>query len=184
LESDSKGKTVLTKGNRPIDDLSTFTTATANPLSAAGTGVGTTGTAIPIVSGTRFATRQVLAQEHAKLLSDRSLAARQARFDAGSTSASASAVARASAPASSRLASSTSLPAAVTTEGAKIKRDFFGRPIILSSAGVYGKDGERPGSRGTAQGKGKKASIWVTFHEGFSNAVRKPVSLGDIMGMI
>jgi chromosome transmission fidelity protein 18 len=67
---------------------------------------------------------------------------------------------------------------------AKIKRDFFGRPIVPSSSEEE-KDGERPGSRGTAaRGKGKKASIWVTFHEGFSNAVRKPVSLGDIMAMI
>lgn len=58
------------------------------------------------------------------------------------------------------------------------KRDFFGR--IINEA--------RPGSAG--QGTGSAASkavkkaeerVWVSFHEGFSNAVRKPITLREFL---
>jgi chromosome transmission fidelity protein 18 len=29
---------------------------------------------------------------------------------------------------------------------------------------------------------GDRERVWVTFHEGYSNAVRKPVSLGELVG--
>lgn len=58
------------------------------------------------------------------------------------------------------------------------KRDFFGR--IINEA--------RPGSAG--QGMASAASkavqkaeerVWVSFHEGFSNAVRKPITLREFL---
>ena len=59
-------------------------------------------------------------------------------------------------------------------------RDFFGR-IIVNDA--------RPGSAaaansGTAMQRAAAARkaedrVWISFHEGFSNAVRKPISLRE-----
>ena len=62
---------------------------------------------------------------------------------------------------------------------ATAKRDFFGRIIV--------EEPTRPGSRaGAAQQRedGKeqeKKKVWVSFHEGFSNAVRKPITLEELM---
>ena len=53
-----------------------------------------------------------------------------------------------------------------------LKRDFFGR--IISSTDLEGKKVTTTGSVG-------KARIWVVYHEGFSNAVRKPIALKDLM---
>lgn len=71
-------------------------------------------------------------------------------------------------------------PAALPVLGAK--RDFFGRVIA---------DAPRPlgeGAQGDAGDKGRKADeaagrkkVWVTFHEGLNNAVRKPISLEEFL---
>jgi chromosome transmission fidelity protein 18 len=56
------------------------------------------------------------------------------------------------------------------------KRDFFGRIV----------NDVRPRSKGngaidlTKVGKDDKR-VWVSFHEGFSNAVRKPITLKELM---
>jgi chromosome transmission fidelity protein 18 len=58
-----------------------------------------------------------------------------------------------------------------------VKRDFFGRVVkqkfnaageVMQTAKQIRKDNE-------------DARIWVSFHEGFSNAVRKPVTLDEFM---
>ena len=55
-----------------------------------------------------------------------------------------------------------------------IKRDFFGRVIK-----------ERPLVEGEVRKKTKQESeddrIWVSFHEGFSNAVRKPITIDELL---
>lgn len=58
----------------------------------------------------------------------------------------------------------------------KVKRDFFGRVVIEKSTQ------ELP----TQEMKMREAKkdvnkVWVTYHEGFSNAVRKPVTVEDVM---
>ncbi|MCJ1370438.1 hypothetical protein MMC20_001651 [Loxospora ochrophaea] len=69
-----------------------------------------------------------------------------------------------------------------TREGkgtAGVKRDFFGRVVATEAL-----DETRPPSAGGRE-KGKAAErskVWVSFHEGFSNAVRKPISLEALMG--
>ncbi|OQU98107.1 hypothetical protein CLAIMM_03935 [Cladophialophora immunda] len=65
-----------------------------------------------------------------------------------------------------------------SSKTAGTKRDFFGRIINESrptSAGKEAKDrAENPGTK--AEGR-----VWVSFHEGFSNAVRKPITLRDLL---
>ncbi|KAL5340345.1 hypothetical protein BJX70DRAFT_124322 [Aspergillus crustosus] len=68
-----------------------------------------------------------------------------------------------------------------------VKRDFFGRVIQDDSAkGEESHQGAKSrvsGSGGSGQeGADKGRKVWVTFHDGFSNAVRKPISLGELLG--
>ena len=62
------------------------------------------------------------------------------------------------------------------------KRDFFGR-IINESRRVSGDDNEDNGRMESAKGPTKERddTVWVSYHEGFSNAVRKPISLGELL---
>lgn len=65
-----------------------------------------------------------------------------------------------------------------------LKRDFFGRIIQIPSPN--GKSGDEGGGEGAGHGSIDESSkagrkIWVTFHEGFSNAVRKPISMGELL---
>jgi chromosome transmission fidelity protein 18 len=55
-------------------------------------------------------------------------------------------------------------------DGAKL--DFFGRAIKEEKPSSAGKD---------IKHKKDKVNIFVTFHEGFSNAVRKPLTLKELM---
>jgi chromosome transmission fidelity protein 18 len=63
-------------------------------------------------------------------------------------------------------------------DGPGIKRDFFGR--IINEALPLKDSGDRPQKKSNAQGKERK--VWVTYHEGFSNAVRKPISMAELLG--
>jgi chromosome transmission fidelity protein 18 len=58
-----------------------------------------------------------------------------------------------------------------------VKRDFFGR--VVQETDKSRKEAQRKQDSGEMQGD--VGRIWVSFHEGFSNAVRKPVTLDDIM---
>ncbi|KAJ5689623.1 Chromosome transmission fidelity protein 18 [Penicillium macrosclerotiorum] len=61
-------------------------------------------------------------------------------------------------------------------EGA-VKRDFFGR--IVAAPISENKTSDDHNATDEASKAGRK--VWVTYHEGFSNAVRKPISLGELM---
>lgn len=86
----------------------------------------------------------------------------------------------------------------------KIKRDFFGRPVhtttipateiipdgtkidassIAKSTAFKGKAKTKAKGNNGDEEEGDRhgGRIWVSFHEGFSNAVRKPISLGDLL---
>ncbi|KAL5601171.1 hypothetical protein BROUX41_005976 [Berkeleyomyces rouxiae] len=123
---------------------------------------------------TRYAVRQVLDQELTKVLRARETAARQARFQSGGDSeyildpATDSRAAAADAGAAARGAGGL-LPARVT----KAKRDFFGRLVV-----------EKPRAEGEhrEQKTGDSlVSVWVRYHEGLNNAVRKPISVAEFM---
>ena len=57
-----------------------------------------------------------------------------------------------------------------------VKRDFFGRVVQETTASKKETKHHELGEM-----RGDAGRIWVSFHEGFSNAVRKPVTIDDIM---
>ena len=60
------------------------------------------------------------------------------------------------------------------------KRDFFGR--IIENVRPASKEEHINGSRAMEMSeKGESRKVWVSFHEGFSNAVRKPITLDELM---
>ncbi|KAK3670378.1 Chromosome transmission fidelity protein 18 [Recurvomyces mirabilis] len=126
----------------------------------------------------RFAVRQVLDQEWKKAERKRAEAARMARFKGGAVAGEED---------DAEAAISLSASAAIDSEAARIakmavKRDFFGRVIVApvpSPASAGGDQGK--GKATTTTEEGPEGRIWVTFHEGFSNAVRKPIGLGELM---
>jgi len=61
------------------------------------------------------------------------------------------------------------------------KRDFFGRPLVVKET-VDGEGDGPPGGMKNGRGKGEEhGRVWVTHHEGFSNAVRKGISLKELL---
>ncbi|KAL2850123.1 hypothetical protein BJX68DRAFT_237395 [Aspergillus pseudodeflectus] len=65
-----------------------------------------------------------------------------------------------------------------------VKRDFFGRVIQESTA--PNEDARTSKKTGSAQqqdsGSSNGRKVWVTYHDGFSNAVRKPISMAELLG--
>lgn len=124
----------------------------------------------------RYAVRQVLDQEWHKSRALRDKAAREARMGALSS------VARPF-PSPAPPAEQQQQQQLVQTT-TKPKRDFFGRPVAV--APVEDEAGE--GKAGTGEGPRKKRKVvaamrdvWVTYNEGFSNAVRKGIRLDEFM---
>lgn len=115
---------------------------------------------------TRYAVRQVLDLELQRTLALRETTARQARFQAGKQSRPA--MAAPPLPAGSRARAKAGNAAA--GEAAPVKRDFFGRVIEA-----------RPVEEEAGAAKKEQRKVWVTFHEGLNNAVRKPISVDEFM---
>ncbi|OAP55848.1 hypothetical protein AYL99_10000 [Fonsecaea erecta] len=67
---------------------------------------------------------------------------------------------------------------AASSKHAGMKRDFFGRIINESRPTSAGKGAK--GHAGKLETRAEKR-VWVSFHEGFSNAVRKPITLKDLL---
>lgn len=67
---------------------------------------------------------------------------------------------------------------AKTGRNSGAKRDFFGRIIEdpVSDATRRKDSGEHK-----KETKPTERKVWVTFHEGFSNAVRKPISMSELL---
>ena len=58
------------------------------------------------------------------------------------------------------------------------KRDFFGRIVNEVRPMSAVKVSNKPDSVAAKDGSGR---VWVSFHEGFSNAVRKPITLRELL---
>lgn len=116
---------------------------------------------------TRYAVRQVLDQEWKKAEKKRAEAARLARFRG---------------PAAGEDDAGTSDKQKVAGQPAikgltAVKRDFFGRPIVAQHP-----QGSEEEAKSMDEGMGgEERRVWVTYHEGFSNAVRKPITLAELM---
>ncbi|CAK4034661.1 Chromosome transmission fidelity 18 [Lecanosticta acicola] len=109
----------------------------------------------------RYAVRQVLEQEWSK--EEKRLAEEQRMARSGGVSSPAAAE-----PSTKRGA---------MDEGPKkiVARDFFGRPIAVPVGGEAVK------SKASKAKERQGPSVWVTYHEGYSNAVRKPLTLAELM---
>lgn len=75
-----------------------------------------------------------------------------------------------------------------TTSALKPRRDFFGRIITIQQQqqddGLIRKSDGETETRGEMIKKGKcgvNNQVWVSFNEGFSNAVRKPITIEELM---
>lgn len=60
---------------------------------------------------------------------------------------------------------------------ATVKRDFFGRVIQVPVRETSETENVNPSDETSKAGR----KVWVTYHEGFSNAVRKPISMGELL---
>ncbi|RFU79315.1 chromosome transmission fidelity 18 [Trichoderma arundinaceum] len=149
----SRGPQFVYRMDPDIDSLSTFETASSLLSSQA---------------PTRFAVRQVLEQELHRTLVIRETVARQARFQAGRPAAGGE---QQPLPQPSQ---SKKDDMAVVEDGLVVKKDFFGRIIQA-----------QPLAELTGSAMEKKAAnqekVWVTFHEGLNNAVRKPMMLREFL---
>jgi chromosome transmission fidelity protein 18 len=67
---------------------------------------------------------------------------------------------------------------AVVDDKPSVKRDFFGRVIVERPLAETDGNGKK---RRRKEESGQGAKVWVTYHEGLNNAVRKPISLEEFM---
>ncbi|KAF4982751.1 hypothetical protein FZEAL_1704 [Fusarium zealandicum] len=126
---------------------------------------------LPSAAPTRYAVRQVLDQELRRTTIEREALARQARFQSGNPLGHVEHLMENAAKAKAKLIVESAKDATL------IKRDFFGRIIEARPlAEVVGESAEQKARR---EEKGRK--VWVTYHEGLNNAVRKPMSLQEFM---
>lgn len=121
----------------------------------------------------RYAVRQVVDQEMQKAAILRDNIVRQARFRAGNPAAEEDFVFGNHENTKIKVPELPALP---------VKKDFFGRVIKSDPKPIQQIDGV--GSKKSEQeepsDKGEQ-KIWVTFHEGLNNAVRKPISLDELL---
>ena len=139
-----------------LDELGTFETG--------GKGFGESG------GKTRFAVRQVLDQEWRREEKRLAEAARVARM--GGVAVPDVVAKHAGGPASA---------VGKMKDMGMVKRDFFGRPVTMSRPGSSKAESEAH-EEGKVTAKAEEGNrVWVTYHEGFSNAVRKPITLAELM---
>lgn len=164
IESDSpfsRGPQWVYRMEPDLDLLSTFETSAAVLH----------GTQAP----TRYAVRQVLDQERQKAAILRENAARQARYKAGN-------------PHTTEDYVFDDKENVTAVKGANlpiipVKKDFFGRVIKTAIRPLMesdGNGGERMIAGSQPLGKAE-TKVWVTYHEGMNNAVRKPLTLDELL---
>lgn len=140
-----------------LDELGAFATG--------GSGFGVAGG-----KSTRFAVRQVLEQEFRKEEQRRSELARLERMPASAVAA---------APQLKRSGTSMGEEEAAGSKRTKVVKDFFGRvKVIEKPVGETEAEEEKRKRKEAGEVEGR---VWVTYHEGFSNAVRKPLTLAELM---
>ncbi|KAL9100591.1 MAG: hypothetical protein Q9163_004050 [Psora crenata] len=145
----------------PLDSLATFETACHGE---------------PAPGPTRFAIRQAMDQEYRKYLLRKSAGARQARYQAGGRGDAVDGPPKSA----DSLGVNSGAEGGEKRASAAVKRDFFGR--IISEPRLVSNDGSALKRSSLASGGAEHdRKVWVSFHEGFSNAVRKPITLEELM---
>ncbi|KAK6606252.1 ATPase [Botrytis cinerea] len=145
----------------PLDTLVTFLTS---PIKNDATNV-------------RYAVRQVLDQEYQKNIIVRENKARQARYKLGNVDGGDEEYSFEKGKFGKGKSEKNVLGVGT---GNEIKKDFFGRVLEDRVLGKNGNVGAGE-NRGGGEKKMPEKKVWVTFHEGFSNAVRKPITIGELM---
>ncbi|KAH7244666.1 hypothetical protein B0J15DRAFT_528313 [Fusarium solani] len=161
IESESlvnRGAQYVYRMEPDLDTLATFETAASLLL--------------PSAAPTRYAVRQVLDQELRKTNAEREALARQARFQAGNTSGRLESLTKAAEARHKKIVEEES-----AKDASSVKRDFFGRIIVERPVVESGEESTEQRARKTE----KERKVWVTYHEGLNNAVRKPMSLQEFM---
>ncbi|TKA80863.1 hypothetical protein B0A55_02340 [Friedmanniomyces simplex] len=130
----------------------------------------------------RFAVRQVLEQEWRREEGRRAEAARMARFTGGvPLGPNAAAAADLGLRTGERGGNGLHPEETVGKHRAdSTKRDFFGRPLAVPVFGVEETCAAR--LRRVKQERKDEGRVWVSFHEGYSNAVRKGIGMGELIG--
>ena len=163
----------------PVDVLSHFETMTLTADAQASR------------APTRYAVRQALVQELDKYLLRRNAETKREKYRAlnpeedGDDESSAVNSNETMVNKAPHLSSS----AKISSNNKDVKRDFFGRIVDVgattSSGGVVPGQGlhHRDDTTNAAAGGGnrKDGNVWVSFNEGYSNAVRKPITLEELM---
>ncbi|PWW72546.1 P-loop containing nucleoside triphosphate hydrolase protein [Tuber magnatum] len=139
----------------PIDTLSVYPTLTTSTEHAPA----------PV----RYAVRQVLDQECRKEHLRRRELARQSRMGVSNDI-----------PQLKKPATAPDTPNLKRKKVREIKKDFFGR-IIVKEEDEDTEEGRRKKRKEEKDVKGEEQKVWVSFHEGFSNAVRKGITLDELM---
>lgn len=149
----------MTDINRPLDSLVTFSKTTGSSASCA------SGSA-PV----RYAVRQVLDQEYHKEI---------VRKHSDMINSSAAANSKQSMARKSTDGENENSKAPLKDLGAK--RDFFGRIIEEPQRDPAAGDGN--GDRDPGQSDESKAGskVWLIYHDGYSNAVRKPITMAELL---
>lgn len=62
-----------------------------------------------------------------------------------------------------------------------VKKDFFGRVVVEKPLDGNGRGGPKRGSKAAKHAAEERSKVWVTFHEGLNNAVRKPLALEEFL---
>jgi chromosome transmission fidelity protein 18 len=118
----------------------------------------------------RYGVRQVLDQEYQKNIIVRENAARQARYKAGNPNDDAE----------FSISNKDNKHHFAEEKVVGAKRDFFGR-VVKEAMPLQEIDGnaEPQGKKSKKDGKNDN-KVWVSYHEGFSNAVRKPITIEEL----
>ncbi|KAL8673432.1 MAG: hypothetical protein Q9168_002136 [Polycauliona sp. 1 TL-2023] len=148
--------------NPPVDTLTTFETTTSGGA---------------VSSTTRYAVCQALDQEYQKSVAgQRAIASQTGSHDSSSVP-----------PNKLATLARTDVPNGILGKGSgrinAPKRDFFGRVVKDDEHTTEKADGRRQSTKPNDRTQGEKGGgqIFVSFHEGYSNAVRKPITLDDLM---
>lgn len=121
--------------------------------------------------GQRFAVRQTLDQECRRIKARLEAEARKRRFDHGGP-------ANEDGPVPLTESAATMMDEQDNhVQRTEIKRDFFGREIV----GVAATADEHDNKSAKAATDIKQRRVWLSYHEGSSTAVRKPITLAEIM---
>ncbi|KAL8765153.1 MAG: hypothetical protein Q9209_007685 [Squamulea sp. 1 TL-2023] len=156
------GRDYVYRMEPPVDALTSFETAASRG---------------PASSTARYAIRQALDQEYQKSVVGQRASAGQARIGIGRN------VPLHKAADATKNKGQTGLPRKESEHAITPKRDFFGNFIEDDGCKLEKTNGRRPSTdpydRASSEKGGGK--IFVSFHEGYSNAVRKPITLDDLM---